>query len=487
MIPVSEQFPPVMRTAHLGAARIIAVWKTVEYAGLVLFTIAVPRIMAPEQYGRFAAVLSLVSLLVAASGLGSVVTFGRYMPEYQARGQWHEARALFTQLFWTRALLAGVMAGALALSFPSLVPGVSPLVRLAGAGALLAGATATTCYQAFLGLNALAKWSVQDALTRIVLLAFIIVTGSATTVGTAITSLFVTQLGFLGVGLLWTRRYFLWSRALLDRRQLASHLSFGGLFFLANLLLTAVWRGGDALVLVLSGQPTEAAFFSLANAAMMTVGLLFIQVAFMLVPTLTTLELSGHHARMKAAVAQLLKLLTIAAFLVILAVLAIGKQLIDVVLGTPYLPVADSLRILAFGLPALAVLGAGNCYALVHKQPGKALRVNGVALMVFVGASIALIPPAGAQGAALSVTMAFAGAGVAAAWEFSLAAVLVEARFGRLVAIGALALACLGTPGVPAWAIAGLAVMVFLTLLFWYRIVTPAEIREVLRGEQEST
>ena len=108
--------------------------------------IIVPRIMGPSLYGQFAALVSLMTLLVSASGLGGLATFGRFLPEYELAGDAPKARALFVQLFWTRTGVAALMAVGLMGFLPSLLPNLSWVGVVVAAAALLAGATATACF-----------------------------------------------------------------------------------------------------------------------------------------------------------------------------------------------------------------------------------------------------------------------------------------------------------------------------------------------------
>jgi len=68
-------------------SREVMIWKLVEYGGLILYTAVIPRQMGPELYGRFAALLSFISLLSMGSALGAQASFARFIPEYETRGE----------------------------------------------------------------------------------------------------------------------------------------------------------------------------------------------------------------------------------------------------------------------------------------------------------------------------------------------------------------------------------------------------------------
>src|SRR5712691_10669733 len=106
----------------LAAVRVVGIWKCGEYAALAAFVIIVPRMMGPILYGRLAALVALMALLVSTSGLGAGATFGRFLPEYGATNDQLKARALFIQLFWTRAVSALFLSVGLMALLPKLLP-----------------------------------------------------------------------------------------------------------------------------------------------------------------------------------------------------------------------------------------------------------------------------------------------------------------------------------------------------------------------------
>ncbi len=98
MVLNSEYSPDLLA----GQTRIVMIWKAVEYFGLGLFILIVPRLMGPELYGYFAAILSFIGLLTLGTGLGALQAFGHYLPEYHAGGDPQKSRDLFSQFFWAQ-------------------------------------------------------------------------------------------------------------------------------------------------------------------------------------------------------------------------------------------------------------------------------------------------------------------------------------------------------------------------------------------------
>ena len=466
----------------VGQTRVIMVWKMIEYVGLVLFTVIVPRAMGPDLYGRFAVLLSCVALFTMASGLGGLAIFGRFIPEYRAQGEKLKTQILFTQLFIARVLVAGLLGMAFILIFPMILPEVSPTVLAAGAGVLFLSAIATTCYHLFYGLNALGRWLSRESLTRFILIILLFMFGGMYAFDRASLALFMTQIGFVLLGLFWTRQYFTMCRPVLDYISFSAYLRFGLLFFAANLLLLCVWRGGEVIVLLFSKQASEVAFFNVANAIAMAFSALIGQLATILIPSLTTLFISGKETEMDFYVGYSIKYLTIASFFILFSVHTIGPWVVEIALGKQYIPVISNLKILIFGLFPIILVRVGISMAVVQKKPKKTLWIAAVAFVTFVLVSTILVPHTGSQGASVAVVLAMVSAGIIAYHQFSLAPVLATGRFWLLLLLGLATIVLISLPLIPDMPMGLLALFLYISLLFLTKVVSIKEIREISRA-----
>jgi stage V sporulation protein B len=465
-----------------GQTRTVLAWKAIEYVGLALFTVVVPRLMGPERYGAFAAVLGAVGLLTMFAGIGAQATFGRFLPEYVAAGRPDRVRQLFMQLLSARLITALVFGLLLAAGLPRLLSDAPPGVALTAGATVLAGAVSLACYQFFYGMNRLRRWLVRDALVRPTLVALLFLAGGYAALDRAVLALLAVEVGFLVLGFVWARDAFSLEPWEGGRADFAAHLRFGFYFFGANILLLAVWRGGEVTVLALSPDRAEVGFFSIGNAIAMAFGALVGQLASMLVPSIATLHVAGERERADAWLGYALKYLTIATFAFVLVVDAVGEWATRLALGPSFLPVVPNLKVLVLGLLPLALVRTAVNHALLEKRPTRAIAVAGAGLATFVGLALALVPRLGGLGASLSVAGAFGAAGLVAYRQLALGSVLSVARFWRVVVPGLPALLLSAVPGIPAVLAAALALAVYAALLWGARAVTPDEIRRLLRA-----
>jgi O-antigen/teichoic acid export membrane protein len=451
-------------------------------AGLTAFVFATPRLMGPDHFGRFAALVSLTSLLILASALGAQATFARFVPEYQATGRTERTRVLFTQLFVLRGLAASLLGTLFFLVFPKVLDGTSGLTAALGAATLVVGAVSTTAYQLCYGLNDLGRWLTRDALNRPLLLVFLVVLGGLHSPDRAALALFLTELSLLVLGSVWVRSYFLVGRDAFDLRVLLSHLSFGFAFFVGNLLALAVWRGGETAIATFSGDQTEIAYFSVAATASMTASAFIGQLANMITPTVTAFHLAGDAQRVDIWLGNSLKYLTIVCVAILLVVWAAGEVVVPRLLGTEYLPVATNLRILVIALVPVTFTRTAMSLAIARSEPGRSLVSSASGLLAFGLAAIVLVPMRGSVGASWAVLLGVSTSAVIAYFQFPMRSMMAAAKLWRLLAVGALATAIVAAGlRVASPALAGIAVLFYPALLFASGVISRGEVSGLAR------
>jgi O-antigen/teichoic acid export membrane protein len=470
------------RARSVGAqGRAVLLWKLAEYGGLIAFTALLPPMMGPRLYGHFAAMLSAIGLLTMAAALGTQATFGRFVPEFETRGEHHRTRGLFAQLFVLRMAVVIPLAVLLGLLLHNIIPDATPRTALYGATAFASVGLAMVCYQLLYGLNRLGRSLTHDALIKIAILALVPLLGAAASLERAALALLLAEAGFLVLGLAWTARYFTTGAAARDWSQLPAKLRYGLSFFLANVLLFAVWRGGELAVLILSGRSREVAYYSVANAVALAFAALLGQLGSLLVPSLTTFHIARQFDSLESWLSQALKYLTISAFIFVFAVYAAGAWLVHTFLGDQYLPVVVNLKILGWGLVPLGLVRVGMATALVHLEARKAVVMGAVGLVSFLIAAEIMVPHWGSTGAAMAAVLASAATGLVAALLFELWPLMRSARYGQLLVAGAAGMLVFALP-IHGRAVASLvSAAVFVALVFLIGVVSADEMRRLAR------
>jgi O-antigen/teichoic acid export membrane protein len=85
----------------------------------LLFAILVPRLMGPNDYGRYALITSLSFWFMMLSDLGYAQVMGRYVSYFTLQGEKETLKKFFSNLL-TVSLVSGALVGCLYLVFTSL-------------------------------------------------------------------------------------------------------------------------------------------------------------------------------------------------------------------------------------------------------------------------------------------------------------------------------------------------------------------------------
>lgn len=437
--------------------------------------------MGPSLFGKFALVLAMVRLLSLFSGFGGLYIFGRYVPEYVAEKRQQNIQALFLRFFWLRlstSLLLGVLCF---VALPYFLSDLSLLEKLAVAGSLVLTGVSSTFFQLYYGFNRLGRWLSKQSLTQVTLLLFITLQDGWHGLPDAIYAFFLAQLVFFCLGLFWTRHYFSFKFPVDSGGRFSSILFFGILFFATNLILLGVWRGGELAILLLTHQSEQVAYFNVANSISLAFSGLIAQVIVIIIPSLTSLHVSGEKERQDAFLGYSLKYLIIISFIYLFFTFALADALIALVLGSEYLPVAENLKILAFALLPLPFVRTGISIAMIEKSPRHAVLMTLWALLAFLIGAALFIPGRGSVGASYAIVVSMFVAAAVSFFRFPFAQILKFAQFWQLMALGGISVLVLLLPGISALLIGLAAATLYLIFLFWKKIVSLQEIRQIVQ------
>jgi len=370
------------RTAVHNAGLLVAQRGLLIVGGLLLAAL-IPRMMGPEAYGQYALPTSLGVWFVLFSALGFTQVIGRYAPPLVLSGNNKALRRLFGNLLGVRLVSSTLAAGLYLLFVLVWLRELDNVFLALTAGAVLLRALANLCYLFFLGLNQAARWGQGELIRQWGTLAFLIpgfLWGGLRGAGLA---LFLAELAVLARGLWGIRSYLSWSSLDVEPRYLIPYLRFGLGFFASNLLLAAFHRSGEAALRAIVGDYVHVGYFGVAYSIYLMAPSTMLQLTLAFAPLLTRLHVEGQVEMLCIWLERLLKWLAISGILVIFSVLLLGADLVRLILGPAFDPVAVNLIPLTLSLLMLALSSVASLAALVHDQPRAALMAAGVRLVAF--------------------------------------------------------------------------------------------------------
>lgn len=387
-------------------AGLLLVQRGAQVASGILFAMLVPRLMGPATYGRYALVASLSMWFVLASALGLTQVIGRYVPSLVLRRDKDALRTFLGNLLAVRLVGGAVAAGAYLLVTALWLRDLDPLVLVTVAGAVFVRATARLLFAFFLGVNQTARWGMGQVLRGWVSLVFLLAGFYLGGLGGACVGLLLTEVAVLLVAVWWIRPQIALPRPRLNVHLLGPYLRFGLTFFASDLLLAAFRRSGEAMVWVVSGDYVQVGYFGLAYGVFLMAALLFPQLTLAFAPLLTLLLSQGRIDELEKWIERLLKGLAVGGVLAVYGVLFLAKDVVPMVFGSAYGPVATSLLPLAVTLLALGLSSVARLLALVFDLPGAALAAAGVRLVAFWAVGPPLVAWRRSVGACLAVLAA---------------------------------------------------------------------------------
>jgi O-antigen/teichoic acid export membrane protein len=380
--------------------------------GSLLFAVLVPRLMGPHDYGRYALITSLYFWFVILSDLGFPQIMGRYVPLFILQGEKEKLQKFFSNLL-TLSLVSGALSGCFYLLFTSLcLPDLDLFLFLMMAATIFVRAATHPFFTLFLGLNQAALWGMGEIFRHGLTIVTVIIGFYLNGLQGACLGLFLTELVVLSIGIGWGKSYFSWKDLCLDLRYLLPYLRFGLMFFAFNLLTTAFQHSGEILIRFFYPDYAQVAYFGLAYHVLHTVSLFIPQLTLAFAPFMITLLAQGETKILKQWIEQLIKWLTGGGIIVFFSVLLLGNDLVLLVLGAAYQPVAINLLPLSLMLCVQVLSNVGILLTIVYNCPKIAVMAAGVRLVAMLVFGPLLIARWGSWGGCLAILAAsliFAG------------------------------------------------------------------------------
>jgi PST family polysaccharide transporter len=338
-----------------------------------LFAVLVPRMMGPSNYGRYALVTSLYLWLVWSSDLGSSQVMGRYVPHLMLQGEKERLQKFFSNMVAV-TLISGALWGCLYLLFTALwLTDLDLILLVTMSVALLFRAAGYPFFTLFLGLNQAARWGMGEFLRHGFILVLVIIGFHLASLQGAFLGLLVTELIVLCIGIWWGKPYLSWTELRPDVHYLAPYLRFGLSFLIFHLLSAAFQSSGEVLVRLFYPDYVQVAYFGLANNVYLTIGLAIPQFTIAFAPLMVTLQAQGKGESVRQWIERLINGLTVGGMLVVFGVLLLGNNLVPLVLGAAYQPVAANLFPVSLTLWAQVLSSVAVLLTLVYNTPKTAV------------------------------------------------------------------------------------------------------------------
>ncbi len=397
-----------MSAGSRGAGNLVKMM-TGQVASLVVVTVSgfvVPRVLGPQSYGRYAAVLAVLAVLMMASSLGLQQVAIRFLSPLWSERRRAEAVVLASSL-WAVLLVLAIGAGAAAVLWLALSPALELPLRiciLLGFLCLLQSA-----YRATRGLllplghvGKLAAFDFLRALMALPAVVFFFLAWGLTGVFSALTVLYATLFLASGVVLL---RIIPLRPTLFRRSSLRPHLSYGTALFIGMLAGTVQARFAVyAVATWVAGE--QAGFLAVAIQFHNLARELFLAARRSLMPILAELEESGQRQRLRYWGGLIMRYGAAGSCLMAVGWALVGRYVVEWFLTEAFAPVFPCVNAIMLGVVFFCC--AASCIGLLNIR-GRA----GVAALCTViyaavtGVGLLLSVPGGGSDTALRVAWVY--------------------------------------------------------------------------------
>lgn len=444
----------------------------------LLFAIWVPRMMGPSNYGRYALLNSLYLWFIVGSDMGFTQIMGRYVPNFIFQGEKEKLQKFFSNLL-TVSLITGAMAAILYLFITALwLTDLDLVLLIIIASTLLVRGATRTFFTLFLGLNQAARWGMGEILRHWFLLVLIIVGFYLGSLRGALLGLFITEWLILFIGVSWGRSYFSWTEFRLDIRYLYPYLQFGFIFLLSNLLSSAFQHSGQVLIRLFYPNYMQVGYFGLANGVYLTISTGIYQLMIAFAPLMMTLQAKGETKIIKQWLENLLNWLTVGMVFVVFGVFLLGSDLIPLVLGAAYQPVATNLFPLSLTLLILVLNNVGILIVIIYNFPKIAVIAAVIRLATIWGLGSFIVSRWGSLGGCFTILFASVISTLYLTWRMQGVIPYSLKKWGWIIALGFvfLPLAWLKSSWTVNIILYGFFVMGYSILLLVLRLITFSEV-----------
>ncbi len=455
-----------------------------QVAGGLVFAAVVPRLMGPKGYGQVSLLVALSMWFTMAASLGFTEVLGRQVPRLMQSGGMEALRDFVSRLLAIRSAIGLCSAGAYLAVTIFWLRDLDKTAMVLLSLAACVRAPSALFFSLHLGLNRADRWGIADIVRQwgymvLMLPGFLLGGLRGAALGVLILELAVFALGFFG-----TRACFAWSGFRLSFAGMAPVLRFGLVFYACDLVSAALERSADVLLRAMAGDYAQIGFFRVAYSAYSTIAVGIPRIALAFMPLLTMLCLEGNRTAMREWLERLLKWLAVGGMVVVLGATLVGNDLVPLVLGRAYAPVAANLTALSVALLGLSLTSVANLAALTFDRPAMALITALARLAAFWLFGVLLVGRFGSLGASVSAL----GALLVQAGVFTVAMRRVAGyslgQWLLVVALGAvfLPLRLIHGSAYLHAALLCVAIAGYAGLLFWFRLVTVEELRAAKRA-----
>lgn len=383
----------------------------------LLLTVALARVLGPEQFGVYSFVLAALMLVAIPTQVGAPQLLVRETAKYAVTGDWSRVRGVWR---WANRLVLGLSLAAIAVLAVALwLTGTNAsLVTLqtavAGCALIPLIALANLRAASLRGLKHVVIGQLPEKIIRPAILLLLVFGAGLTTLFEPFTAQFA-----MGGHVIAAIVAFVVGWLLLARNRTAQVV-----FRHSPVTEQTAWRKAivplslitgfqmvnshiDVLALGFFQEPKDVGVYRALSQ--LSISMLFGVNALQLVvqPYFSALHASGNHTKLQAVVERSATAVSVISLMLFVPLFFFSSEVLRVFFGMEYQTGATTLKILMVGIFFKASLGLGATLLTMTGKEKSTMLITGSSAMINILLNVVLIPPFGMEGAALATTLTF--------------------------------------------------------------------------------
>jgi O-antigen/teichoic acid export membrane protein len=410
-------------------AGILLVQRALDLLRGLAFAALIPRLLGPEEFGRFSVLSSIALYFALLSGLGSAQLMGRFVPALRQAGDDAGIARLFSGLVSARIVTGSIAALACCAGLSLWLDELSGVVIALTCLAIVLRACANTPFALFLGLDQADRWGAGEVVRRWASLILLVPGAVFFGLDGALGALAIAEMLVLALGVAWARSWLArFSPPTWDEWR--PYARYNGVFFVSNALFAVAQQATPSLIRAVSGGYQEVAWFSVAFSAYMLGAAAMWQIAMSFAPLFSSWRGAGQPEEIDRFAGRLLRVVGALGVIATLGATLVGTDLAVVVVGRDFSNAGPLLPLLALTLPFATAGHVGRVIGVAFDRPRYSLAAASLQVVTLVAVGVLLVDRHGARGGAIAVFLStFLNA---AFWRFALRDVAAEFTGGLM-------------------------------------------------------
>ena len=382
---------------------ILAFGRIFSYVLGFLVTIILTRNLTPDDFGIYAYVLSIATLLYSTAELCFNIGIFRFVPEYMAKGEGGKAKSVFLKT--ASIFLVIGAAGSLVLLAASLFVPHGDLVVLAVPYFffLLMNSSIDATFYA---LRRMLYLVLEQVLSKVFLIASLAVLVAAYGLTGALYSVSISiALTFLVLMLLLYFKFLKNYAAAKIELSLWDLVKFNMPLYLSNIIASAGPKIGVIMLTfyAFSLGSAEAGFFSLALSLIFAVVITVQTLPEALAPAIIEYHAKGEEKNISNAFVSSIRYTFMAFIPIVVASFFVADLAIESAFGPGYVAAAAPFKILMVSALFSITRRTITPVVVAFKKTKMFLEAESLSMVIFLAISALLIPSYGAMGAAAAL------------------------------------------------------------------------------------